>query len=80
MIKDYCKRLKIGRTFYKDYKDIAATSNEEFLLRLLEIELANREITRKKRLLKTAGFDVLKTFQDYSFEHIEIPKYERYFL
>lgn len=74
IIKGYCKRLKIGRTFYKDYKDVAATSNEEFLLRLLEMELANREISRKKRLLKTAGFGVLKTFQDYSFEHVEIPK------
>jgi DNA replication protein DnaC len=74
MIKDYCKILKIGRTFYKDYKDITAASNEEFLLRLLEKELVNREITRKKRLLKSAGFDVLKTFQNYSYEHIEIPK------
>lgn len=74
MIKDYCKKLKIGRTFYKDYKDIQAASNEEFLLRLLEMEFAQREITRKKRLLKSAGFDVLKTFQDYSFDYIEIPK------
>ncbi|WP_434512832.1 IS21-like element helper ATPase IstB [Desulfitobacterium sp. AusDCA] len=74
MIKDYCKKLKIGRTFYKDYKDIEAASNEEFLLKLLKIELDQREITRKKRLLKTAGFDVLKTFHDYSFDYIEIPK------
>ncbi len=74
MIKDICKKLKIGRTFYKDYKDIKAASNEEFLLRLLETEFAHRDITRKKRLLSSAGFDVLKTFQDYSFEHIEIPK------
>lgn len=74
MIQEYCKKLKIGRTFYKDYKDIEALSNEEFLLRLLEKELANREIIRKQRLLKNASFDALKTFQDYSFEHIEIPK------
>lgn len=74
MIHEYCKMLKIGRTFYKDYKEITAASNEEFLLRLLEKEYANREITRKKRLLKSAGFDVLKTFQNYSFEHVEIPK------
>lgn len=74
MIKDYCKKLKIGSTFYKDYKDIEAESNEEFLLKLLEIELKQREIARKKRLLKNAGFDTLKTFQDYSFDYIEIPK------
>jgi len=74
MIKDICKKLKIGRTFYEDYKDIEARSNEEFLLRLLEAEFAHREITRKKRLLKSAGFDVFKTYQNYGFEHIEIPK------
>jgi len=74
MIKEYCKKLKIGRTFYKDYKDIEATSNQEFLLRLLEIEVNHREMTRKKRLLKNAGFDMVKTFQNYSFDHIEIPK------
>jgi DNA replication protein DnaC len=74
MIKEYCKTLKIGRTFYLDYKDIKAASNEEFLLRLLEQELVQREISRKKRLLKSASFDVLKTFQDYSFEYIDIPK------
>lgn len=74
MIKEYCKTLKIGRTFYLDYKDIEAASNEEFLLKLLEQELVQREISRKKRLLKNAGFDVLKSFQDYSFEYIDIPK------
>ncbi|MGI6450578.1 MAG: hypothetical protein ACOX3R_09875 [Desulfitobacteriia bacterium] len=71
LIKEYCKTLKIGRTFYLDYKDIEAVSNEEFLLKLLKRELAQREISRKKRLLKSAGFDVVKTFQDYSFEYID---------
>ena len=52
MIKEYCKTLKIGRTFYLDYKDIEAASNEEFLLKLLEQELVQREISRKKRLLE----------------------------
>lgn len=74
IIKDYCKILKIGRTFYRDYKDIEAQTHEEFLLHLLERELALRETTRKKRLLASAGFDVLKTFQNYIFEHIQIPK------
>lgn len=43
-------------------------------MKLLQTELANREITRKKRLLRTAGFDVLKTYQNYGFNHVEIPK------
>lgn len=35
--------LKIGRTFYRDYKDIEAQSHEEFLLKLLERELASEK-------------------------------------
>ena len=32
-----------------------------------------REINRKNQLLKTANFDVFKTFENYSFDEIEIP-------
>jgi len=74
MIEAACKKLKIGRTIYKGYKDIQAESHEEFLLKLLQEEVLNRQQQRKNRLLKNAGFDVIKTFQDYSFEHVVIPK------
>ena len=74
IIHECCKKLKIGSTFYKGYKEIEASSNEEFLMKLLQKELINREAIRKNRLLKNAGFDVLKTFQDYSFDNIEIPR------
>ena len=73
MIEACCKQLKIGSTFYKAYKDIQAATHEQFLLALLEKELENREIVRKNRLLKTANFDVPKTFQDYIWEQIQIP-------
>jgi hypothetical protein len=33
-----------------------------------------RRVARKNRLLKQANFDVVKTFQGYTFDHIEIPK------
>ncbi len=73
-IEECCKQLRIGSTFYKGYKDIQGRTNEEFLLKLLQMEVINREILRKKRLLKNAEFDVMKTFQNYSFDNIEIPK------
>lgn len=57
----------------ENYQGIEAQSHEEFLLKLLELELLNRELTRKNRCLKQAGFDVMKTFQDYSFDQIAIP-------
>ena len=73
LIKACCKKLKIGQGFYGGYKDIQTETHEEFLLELLQRELRNREITRKKRLLKTANFDVVKTFENYSFGEIQIP-------
>jgi DNA replication protein DnaC len=73
MIELYCKKLKIGKVFYKDYKQIKSESNEAFLLELLKRELENREVARKNRLLRAASFDVIKTFEGYSFDNVEIP-------
>ena len=73
LIKQYCKTLKIGKSFYEGYRDIQAESHEEFLLELLRREAKKREIARKNRLLKAAGFDVIKTFNGYAFDNIQIP-------
>ncbi|NLY74893.1 MAG: ATP-binding protein [Firmicutes bacterium] len=73
MIEACCKQLKIGSTFYKGYQNIKADTHEQFLLELLKRELENREIVRKNRLLKTANFDVVKTFQGYTWDQIQIP-------
>lgn len=73
MIELYCKKLKIGKVFYQDYKDIKAESHEKFLLELLKRELENREVVRKNRLLRTANFDVIKTFEGYIFNDVQMP-------
>lgn len=73
MIELYCKKLKIGKVFYQEYKQIKSDSHEAFLLELLKRELENREMVRKNRLLRVANFDVIKTFENYSFDNIQIP-------
>ncbi len=72
-IASYCRQLKWGNSIVENYGGIEAHSHEEFLLKLLELELANRELTRKNRCLKQAGFDIMKTFQGYGFEQVTIP-------
>ena len=74
MIEAYCKKLKIGKIFYQGYKDIQAQTHEAFLLELLKREWENRDLVRKKRLLRAADFDLIKTFEGYSFENIQIPQ------
>ena len=46
---------------------------QEYLLKVLEAEIDYRNTKRKKLHLKQAGFDNLKTFEGYDFDHIVIP-------
>ncbi|SKA86249.1 DNA replication protein DnaC [Caloramator quimbayensis] len=72
-IKLYCRQLKFGGNIAKSVTTIEAETHEEFLAKILEIEIKRRESVRKNRYLKQAGFDVIKTFENYTFEQIELP-------
>jgi DNA replication protein DnaC len=73
LIKHYCKELRFGKNIYENYLKIEAVDFGDFLAQLLKLELDHREITRKNRNLKSAGFDVIKTFKEYDFNGIQIP-------
>ena len=73
LIKQYCKELRFGKNLYENYSKIQANDYADFLAQLLKLELDNRELTRKNRNLRAAGFDVIKTFEGYSFSQIQIP-------
>lgn len=72
-IKKYCKQLRLGSNIAKSINTIQADSHEEFLAKVLEIEIEHRETVRKNRYLKQAGFDIVKTFENYTFDQIEMP-------
>jgi hypothetical protein len=55
---------------YENYSKISANDYADFLAQLLKMEIEHRELVRKNRNLKFAGFDVIKTFEDYEFEDI----------
>jgi len=74
LIAEYCNTLKLGSRIVENYSDIQAQTHEEFLAKLLAMEVQAREINRKNLLLKQAQFDVIKTFADYRFEKMSIPK------
>jgi len=73
LIMQYCKELRFGRNIYENYSMIAADNFADFLAQLLKMELDHRELCRKTRNLKSAGFDVIKTFEGYEFNDIQIP-------
>lgn len=73
LIDEYCRALKLGSRIVQNYAHIQAETHEEFLTKLLSMELEARERNRKNLLLKQAQFEVIKTFGDYRFEKMSIP-------
>lgn len=73
LIKHYCKELRFGKNIYENYSKIDATDFGDFLAQLLKMEIDHRELARKNRNLKSAGFDVIKTFEGYKFGDIQVP-------
>jgi DNA replication protein DnaC len=69
----YCKQLKFSRNIVENAATIQADNHMEFLEELFKLELENRETKRKSLYLKQARFDVMKTFNGYIFDEIQIP-------
>lgn len=74
LIKHYCKELRLGTSFYENYAEIQAIDFGDFLVQILKREAENRELVRRNRNLKSAGFDVVKTFENYVFNDIQVPQ------
>jgi DNA replication protein DnaC len=73
-IEKYMRTLKLGG-LAKEWQSVKYQSNEQYVTELLEIEMKEREINRINRMVKTAGFRVIKTLEDFVWNpSIEIPQ------
>lgn len=68
-----CKKLRLSRNLAENAMRLEAGTHQEYLLRLLELEIERRENMRRDKLLKNAGFYTIKTFADYVFDEITLP-------
>jgi len=68
-----CKRLRLSRNIVEMSDKIQADSHQEYLLKLLQLEIVHREKTRKDKLLKKAGFYTIKTFESFRFDEVKLP-------
>lgn len=73
LIRQYCKALRLGKHIYESYAHIAANDFADFLAQLLKSEVDHREVARKNRNLVSASFDLIKTFEGYEFDSVQIP-------
>ena len=58
------KKLKLGG-LAKDWRSVEFKSPEQYLRDLLDLELKERDVNRINRMVRTAGFNVLKTLDDF---------------
>ena len=68
-----CKRLHFSASMITNAKKIKAKTHLDFLLELFTTELDDRERKRRNTYLKAAKFDIIKTFEKYTFEDIIFP-------
>lgn len=72
-IERYMKMLKLSG-MAKEWRNVDFENKEQYVRELLEIELREREANRINRMIKTAGFSVIKTWEDFIWnQSIELP-------
>jgi DNA replication protein DnaC len=70
----YQKRLRMSRSVIDIYESIPFETKDQFMLNLLQALYLERSENIISKNLKAAKFPVLKTFENYSFEGIEMPE------
>jgi len=72
-IEQYMRTLKLGG-MAKEWRSVDFQDPEQYVRELLELELREREVNRINRMVKTAGFQVIKTLEDFIWnQNIELP-------
>lgn len=73
-IEQSMRMLKLGG-MAKGWRDVQYENTEQYVTDLLSLELQERETNRINRMVKTAGFHVIKTLDDFIWSNaIELPK------
>lgn len=72
-IEQMMRQVKLGG-MAKDWRSVPFEDPEQYVTALLQLELKEREANRINRMVKTAGFRVLKTLDDFVWNTaIELP-------
>lgn len=72
-IEQYMRQLKLGG-LAREWRSVEYRDREQYVAELLQLELRERETNRINRLVKTAGFHVIKTLDDFVWNsNIELP-------
>jgi len=73
LLAQACRRLHFSNHLVTQAKKIKAKNHLDFLLQLFNEELEERDRKRRNAYQKAAKFDLIKTFEDYTFDDIKFP-------
>jgi DNA replication protein DnaC len=68
-----CKNLRFSTGMIAKAKKIKAKTHLDFLLELFTAEFEERDRKRRNAYQKAAKFDIIKTFEKYTFDDIKFP-------
>ena len=72
-IEQYMRTLKLSG-MAREWRSVIYENREQYVRELLELELREREVNRINRMVKIAGFQVIKTLEDFIWNrNIELP-------
>ena len=72
-IEQYMRTLKLGG-LAKEWRSVTYRDPEQYVRELLELELRERDSNRINRMIKIAGFQVIKTLEEFVWnQNIELP-------
>lgn len=73
-IEEGMRKLKLGG-LVREWRSIPFESPEQYVSAMIELELKEREVNRINRMVRTAGFHVIKTLADFVWTNtIELPQ------
>lgn len=73
-IEQTMRTLKLGG-LAKEWRNVIYNDNEQYMRDLLDIEVREREANRMSRMVKQAGFRVIKTLDNFTWKQtIEVPE------
>lgn len=74
LIEKYMRQLKLGG-LAKEWESVQYKNNEQYVRELLEVELREREANRINRMVKIAGFRVIKTIDNFVWtSNVKLPQ------
>lgn len=72
-LRKLCQKMRIGSAVCDVYENIAFENKEQFLCDVLRTALDLRTAQARNRLRQQAGFDLIKTLEDFDFSELETP-------